>query len=251
MQKVGGHFIWHDLNTTDVSGAQRFYGEVTSWKSQPWEDAKQYSLWMNDGAELGGVQREAQLGLPGWLPYVCVYDVDACARQAQKLGGKIIAGPKEMPNVGTWAVIQDPTGGTIGMFEPTQAIPRRATPRIGDFSWHELGTTDYKAAFDFYRQLFGWEKIDEHDMGAMGMYFMFGQGRDAYGGMFNRKEGASAGPAWLSYVRVPDVDAGIATVQRLGGAVTSGPMVVPGGDRVAACRDPQGASFALHQVSSG
>lgn len=38
-------------------------------------------------------------------------------------------------------------------------------PRPGDFSWHELSTSDPAAAFDFYSQLFGWTKAGETDMG--------------------------------------------------------------------------------------
>lgn len=255
MQTAGGHFVWHDLSTTDVDRAQKFYGEVASWKAQPWEDARHYTVWMNGDSAIGGVMpvgKGARMGnMPaGWLPYACVYDVDACARQAVKLGGRIVSGPTEMPNVGAWAIIEDPAGGVIGMFEPTQAIPANGEPKHGEFSWHELATSDYKAAFDFYRQLFNWEKTDEHDMGEMGTYFMFGQKGRPYGGMFNRKEGMPGEAGWLSYVRVPDVDAGAAAVKRLGGQVTVGPMDVPGGDRVAMCRDPQGSAFALHQVAT-
>jgi uncharacterized protein len=199
---------------------------------------------------LTGEERSANLP-PTWLPYVCVYDVDARARQVPKIGGKVLSGPTEMPNVGAWAIVSDPAGGVIGMFEPTQAIPAGGTPRRGEFSWHELGTMDYKAAFDFYRQLFGWEKTDEHAMGEMGTYFMFGQKGRPYGGMFNRKDGMPGATGWLSYIRVNDIEAAAATVKRLGGKVEAGPMEVPGGDRVAMCRDPQGAHFALHQLQSG
>jgi predicted enzyme related to lactoylglutathione lyase len=249
MQTVGGHFIWHDLSTTDVDAAKHFYGEITSWNAQPWEDAKHYDVWLNGDARLGGVSRAGANAPPGWLPYVCVYDVDATARQVPKLGGKVLSGPTEMPNVGAWAVIQDPTGGVVGVYEPTQGIPANGQPRRGDFSWHELGTTDFNAAFDFYRKLFAWEKVAEHDMGEMGTYVEFGQKGRPYGGMFNRKEGMPGERGWLSYVRVADVDAGAEAVKRLGGTVTAGPMDVPGGDRIAMCRDPQGAAFALHQQS--
>ena len=33
----------------------------------------------------------------------------------------------------------------------------------GEFAWHELFTTDHEAAFRFYEELFGWERLGVHD----------------------------------------------------------------------------------------
>jgi predicted enzyme related to lactoylglutathione lyase len=110
-------------------------------------------------------------------------------------------------------------------------------------------TADYKAAFEFYRQLFQWEKVSEFDMGAMGIYFMYGQKGQTYGGMFNRRPEMPP-PNWLSYIRVDDVKNVAQTVQQLNGKVLNGPMEVPGGDWIAQCMDPQGAAFALHTPKS-
>jgi predicted enzyme related to lactoylglutathione lyase len=57
--------------------------------------------------------------------------------------------------------------------------------------------------------------------------------------------------AWVVYVRTDDIDAALARVRSAGGTVLDGPMEVPGGDRVARCRDPQGATFALHELTAG
>ena len=54
-------------------------------------------------------------------------------------------------------------------------------------------------------------------------------------------------PGWLFYFNVEDIDAAIARVKKAGGAVLMGPMPVPGGGRIAKCRDPQGAVFAMIQ----
>jgi predicted enzyme related to lactoylglutathione lyase len=51
-----------------------------------------------------------------------------------------------------------------------------AEPKLGEFSWHELATTDWKAAWTFYETVFGWEKRAEHDMGPMGVYMLLGIG---------------------------------------------------------------------------
>ncbi len=249
-----GSFIWHDLSTTDVDAATAFYPKVLPWTTQPWEDAEHYTLWANDGTPLGGVlplsaARIAAGQTPHWLPFVYVYDVDACARQAVKLGGSVRKPPVEMPNVGCWAVILDPFAAPIGLFEPTQSPPDHpGPPRRGEFSWHELPTDDYRRAFDFYGKLFQWEATGEHDMGADGMYFMFGQKGRPYGGLFNRRPDAPPS-AWVSYARVDDVKKAAETVASSGGQLHRGPMEVPGGDQIAICSDPSKALFALHQTT--
>ena len=116
---------------------------------------------------------------------------------------------------------------------------------IGEFSWHELATDDYKSATNFYRALFKWEKTSDYDMGESGIYSMFGQGGQVYGGVFNRPPEIPA-PNWLCYIRVEDVKRTADKIKQLGGSVMTGPMEVPGGDWIAQCMDPQGATFAIH-----
>jgi uncharacterized protein len=249
-QTAHGRFVWHDLTTPDPAAAISFYTQITSWTTQPWENAKDYTMWALDGVPLGGVSQEEPGTPPGtpphWLPYVDVYDVDACIRQVSSLGGSVRTPPTQVPHVGTWAIIADPFGASIGIFESTDKPPGHdGVPNIGEFSWHELTTTDYKAAAEFYRALFRWEKMSEFDMGEMGVYYIFGQKGQQYGGMFNRTAEMPP-PNWLSYIRVPQVKPVADKAKELGGTVFNGPMEVPGGDWIAQCMDPQGAAFALH-----
>ncbi len=256
MPNSNGRFVWHELSTTDPEGAQRFYTEIIPWGAQPWEEDPDYTLWTNEGSPIGGVtetrsESSSNSAQPTWLPYVCVYDVDDCSRQVKLLGGSIAMGPTETPNVGCWAIVTDPQGARIGLFEPAGAAPGHGgTPHRGEFSWHELATSDYKAAFEFYRALFKWEKTSEFDMGAMGIYHMFGKGGEVFGGMFNRRPEMPP-PHWLSYVRVDDVKLAAEKVKSRGGRLTAEPMEVPGGDWITMCVDPQGAAFALHTPKAG
>jgi predicted enzyme related to lactoylglutathione lyase len=208
-----------------------------------------YTLWMNGDEPVGGLMR-AQGGGSGsggsqWIPYVNIYDVDETVRNVKSWGGSVIVPPREIPSVGCWAVLADPQGAVIGVYEPADNAPSSyKAPKVGEFSWHELITSDYQAAFEFYRKLFPWENTGQHDMGAMGPYFMFGQKGAAYGGMFNGPA-ESPSPMWVSYVLVDDVHAAAAKVADAGGKVVVEPHEVPGGDWIVRCRDAQGATFAL------
>ena len=62
-------------------------------------------------------------------------------------------------------MLADPQGAAFGVYKPSTAMPDKATPSAGEFSWQELGTSDLEAAFEFYRELFGWQAIQRMDMG--------------------------------------------------------------------------------------
>ena len=250
MPNSQGWFVWHELATTDPAAAEKFYTQVAPWKVQASAMSASYRMIEASGVPIGGIvaidpSMADRQGTPHWTPYVYVYDVDASARQVVELGGRVVAGPAEVPSIGCWALVADPHGATIGIYEPDQPghVPAGAGPH-GDFTWHELATSDYKSAFAFYHALLGWEKTSEFDMGPMGVYFMFGQRGRAYGGVYNRS-GNGGPPRWLSYIGVMDVNPAAAAVKQHGGAVLSGPMEVPNGDWIAMARDPQGGAFAV------
>ena len=155
-------------------------------------------------------------------------------------------GEMAVPEVGRFAVIADPQGGVIAVIEPEgDAAGHDGPPELGEFSWHELATTDADAAWAFYAEVFGWEATARMDMGDMGFYQTFGRGKHPLGGIMNGPPGMPA-PGWLIYVRVPDVHAAVETVKASGGRILNGPIEVPGGDVIAQCMDPQGIAFAVH-----
>ena len=244
-----GKFVWFDLSTPDAKGAQDFYGKVAGWGTQKF-DQMDYTMWTANNAPIGGIMPpnvDQKEGVPPhWLAYITVPDVDATVKQAESLGGRTYVPGTDIPTVGRFAVLADPQGAVFSVFKPLTAPGPDADPAIGEFSWHELMTTDYAAAFKFYQALFGWDKQAEHDMGEMGIYLLFARNGRELGGMFNRPPGVQAPPNWLQYIRVDSADAAAERVKASGGQILNGPMEVPGGDRIAQCMDPQGAAFAVH-----
>ena len=245
-------FVWYDLMTTDPEQGMAFYRELTGWETQPWQGPMPYHVWSNRGRPLGGVMelpKDARKGgaPPHWLAYIAVDDVDATVERIRQLGGGVLVPGTEIPNAGKFAVVTDPQGAAFAIYCSVQEHPEAHwPPEVGEFSWHELATTDHAAAFEFYHTLFGWENTETMDMGDAGTYVMYGSGEMSWGGMFTKPAEMPGPPFWLFYIKVDDVEAAVAKVQRLGGQVLNGPMEVPGGDRVAQCCDPQGAAFALH-----
>jgi uncharacterized protein len=256
--KARGRFVWYDLMTADPDGATAFYGKVAGWGTTQWDGAGQgqaYTMWTVGQTPIGGVmtlpEEARKMGAPPhWLAYIGTPDLDSAIQQAEALGAKVMVSPMNVPTVGRFAVLADPQGAIIAMFTAESDAPGHdGPPAISEFSWHELATTEPAGAFSFYHELFGWQKTGEMDMGADGMYTMYGRTEMPLGGIFRKPAEMPGGPAWLYYVRVPDVNAAIETIKANGGQLLHGPMEVPGGDWIAQCMDPQGAMFAVHQVN--
>jgi predicted enzyme related to lactoylglutathione lyase len=253
-----GHFVWYELMTTDTDGAKAFYQDVVDWTTQPFDASPEpYSIWMNGAEPRGGLMElpaEARkMGAPPcWVAYVSTPDTDATVEKAKRLGANVVHGPMSIPTVGRMCMLTDPQGAMFAVYTPEEHTPGGDWPRNpGDFSWHELLTTDAVAAFAFYSDLFGWEKTSEFDMGPMGIYQLYGLDGDEYGGMFNKSDDMPGPPNWLLYAMVPDIDSAVERVKKNGGQILNGPMEVPGGDMVVQCMDPQGGAFALHAKAAG
>ena len=247
-----GRPLWYELMTTDMKAAEAFYRTVLGWKTKPFDGAGQpYTMFDRGGdVNVGGVMtRPSEVKAPPfWAMYVGVPDIKEAAAKITRLGGHAHTEVIDIPKVGQMQLMMDPQGAAFYIFEPASADQRPETaPEIGEASWHELMTTDAPAAMTFYKQVFGWQPSETMDMGPAGKYQMFNRPHGMIGGIMNKPpEMANVPPNWLIYFRVPDVDAAVERVKANGGRIVSGPMEVPGGDKVATAVDPQGATFGLH-----
>lgn len=247
-----GRFVWHEHLTKDPKAAVDFYTSVIGWKTQPFGDGGDYTMWVGSQGPLGGTMKlpdEAEkMGTPPqWMGHVQVDDVDATAKRASTLGGKVYKAPSDIPAVGRFAVIGDPQGATISIFKPNGSMTLHDDTKEGEFCWNELVTSDQKAAFAFYSELFGWKRMSEMDMGNMGTYVIFGVNEKQLGGIMKQPKGMPMPPMWIYYAETSDLESAIGRARGKGATVMNGPMEVPGG-RIAQLMDPQGAMFALHEA---
>jgi uncharacterized protein len=246
-----GKFVWYEHLTKDPKAAIEFYGDVVGWQTRPFAEGNPYVMWVGGQGPLGGVMELPVEGVamgapPHWMAHVQVADVDRTAARIKQLGGQVHKQPEDIPTVGRFAVIADPQGAFLSIFQPAGDMALHDPSQPGEFCWSELLTRDSAAALAFYAQLFGWQILEEMDMGSMGTYRIFGLGSQRLGGMMSVPAGSP--PRWGYYTSVPDLDAALARATRRGAKVMNGPMEVPGGARIAQLVDPQGAAFALHQA---
>jgi uncharacterized protein len=244
VDSVRGKFVWHELMTPDPKAAAAFYGKVVGWQPQPYERDPNYTLLNYGGRPMGGILGHEAPRL--WLTYIATPNVDSTAREAVQLGGTVVKPAADIPEIGRFAILTDPQGAMFVAFTPKQSPGGDNKPGLGDFSWHELMTTDWSSAWNFYQKLFGWQKTESMEMGPGSTYQMFGTGGGSVGGMFNKPAQMQGPPQWLPYAVVKDSKATAKTIATAGGKVINGPMEVPGGDWITQGIDPQGVMFAVH-----
>ena len=116
-----GTRIWNELLTNDPAAATAFYSEVLGVSSEKMPGPMDYTiLKVGEIGASGVMQISPEMGPipPNWSVYFMVDDVDASADESRSLGGSVAAGPQDIPEIGRFAVIQDPQGAAFGLFKP-------------------------------------------------------------------------------------------------------------------------------------
>lgn len=248
-----GRPTWIDLFTSDADGAAAFYRALFGWNTVDQGEAfGHYSMIDKDGTFVGGLMG-AQPGQPGgpttWTVYLEVDDIADATARARAAGAQVMVEPMEVPDTGWMAVVIDPSGAAVGLWQATQFPGFELPLTAGTPVWFELMSTDFDAALPFYRDVLGW---DISWMGPEGgedgfRYVTNGRDEKAACGLCDAKGMIGDSPSfWRIYFGVENCDAAAAKVTELGGTVTDGPTDSPFG-RFATCADPQGATFQINQ----
>lgn len=119
-----GTIGWMDLTIANAEKVKDFYTKVAGWKAQPLSMGQYDDYVMNTPeteTSIAGIchARGVNAELPAqWLIYITVADIEDSITSCKKLGGKIVAGPKNYAEMGTYCVIQDPAGAVCALFQP-------------------------------------------------------------------------------------------------------------------------------------
>ena len=246
-----GTFCWADLGTPDAAAATRFYTGLFGWKYEdmPMGEGVSYTMFEVAGNWVAALyqqesQQQAQGIPPHWLSYVSVESADRMAERGRGLGGTVLMDPFDVFEVGRMAIIQDPTGAVVALWEPRTHPGAGIIGEPNSLCWNELNTGDPDRAAAFYTGLLGWQ-TEKQPMGDF-VYTYFKQGDRMNGGMMPiTPEMGPIPPHWAVYFAVDDCDAKAARATSLGGKVLVPPTDVPGVGRFSLLQDPQGAAFAI------
>jgi uncharacterized protein len=111
--------VHFEITGREASRLQGFYRELFGWSVNA-DNPNNYGQvdTGTDDREIGGGIGAAQEGGPGWVTiYVEVPDLEATLRQAERLGGRRLAGPMEVPGGPKLALFADPEGHPIGLVD--------------------------------------------------------------------------------------------------------------------------------------
>jgi uncharacterized protein len=246
-----GTFCWPELATIDAEGAKKLYGALFGWtfEDQPAAAGMTYTIARLAGKDVAALyvleaaQRERGVP-PHWNSYAAVASADETAMRATILGGTIVTEPFDVGASGRMAIVKDPQGATLCLWEARTHSGAQIVGEIGSLCWTELATTDPDAAGHFYASLFGWA-LKKQETGAHAYTELWKGPRPAGGMMAIEKEWGPMPPAWGVYFRVADCDATVAKAKTLGARVLAGPDDIPRVGRYAFLADCEGATFAV------
>ena len=113
---------WNELVTDDLDKAKDFYTKAFGLDYEVFPGGGDYTLLKVEGKVVGGMRHkgdETPKEVPNhWNTIFAVADTDATVATAEKLGGKVVMPPEDMPGVGRFAAVADPQGATFGVMTP-------------------------------------------------------------------------------------------------------------------------------------
>jgi len=241
---VHGDFSWVDLCTEEPDKAKEFYSALFGLTFHDELEGSQvvYTLGLKGEKPVLGLlekpQQMCEMGIPNvWETYISVDNADEALAMVGPAGGTPMGPVMEPSGAGRMAVVADPTGAVVMLWEALGQDGAALKSEHGTLCWNQLLTSDVDKALAFYSEVLGWTPIPLDMEGSMGI-------------SHNGEMIGSAGPLpmegipphWAVYFAVDDCDATAAQCGELGGQVIVPPMDTPPG-RMAQLMDDTGAMF--------
>ena len=118
-----GDASWHELMTTNIEAAMKFYQDVFGWQPDQAMDMGEMGKYQifkrpQGHGQIGGIMNKPpQMANvpPNWQIYFRGPDVDAAAERIKAAGGKILNGPMDVPDGDRILNALDPQGAAFGL----------------------------------------------------------------------------------------------------------------------------------------
>jgi predicted enzyme related to lactoylglutathione lyase len=253
---------WVDTWQPDAAAAVAFYTELFGWEAEntmpPGSPGQHFMCRLRgrDVAAVGSKPEASPAPGPAWGTYVWVDSADDAVTKAIDAGGGVVMKPFDSLDSGRMAVISDPAGAVIGIWQPGVHTGAQLVNEPGAWAMSLLNTREPAGATAFYGAVFGWN-VEAFDMGGSQIALWRLPGyeggqpeqpvpRDVVGVMVPSDQGPAH---WSVDFRVHDADAAAAKAAELGGSVVVPPYDTPG-FRQAVLADPHGAVFSVSQLTA-
>jgi predicted enzyme related to lactoylglutathione lyase len=242
-----GKFVWFEYVSGDAKKAQGFYGEVFGWRVQdvPMGPTPYQMIAVGDKTVGGYAPAPDAKVPPHWLSHLHVENTEKSVADVKRAGGAVQLAPTKIGDYGAMAIVTDPLGGALSLWQSNKPDETGDTPADGHFVWNELWTKDPDKSVAFYKTIAGYG-VDTKDMGPMGTYHLFTVGGVPIAGAM-KSSMPNVPQMWLPYVQVASADKTIERAKKLGAEIVVPPTDVPEVGRFAIFKDTLGAVLGIIQ----
>jgi predicted enzyme related to lactoylglutathione lyase len=266
---IPGVPCWVDTSQPDPEKAAEFYGGLFGWEfedAMPEGSDAKYFVARIGGKSVGAVgsipEGAPQMAL--WNTYIWVDSADDSAAKAKDAGGKVLMEPFDVPDAGRMAVIADPEGAVLMVWEAKESKGAELVNEHGSLNFNGLNTRDVAGAKKFYGELFGWTTLELGPGVEMWTLPGYGDHLEATSPGVREAVESAGGPTgfedvvasilpipddqpdtpphWNVTFATDDADESAKKAEELGGKVVVPPMDAPW-VRMTVLTDPQGAMF--------
>jgi len=248
---LAGDFCWVDIIARDLKSQGDFYCKLFGWEmvKQPTDDGSTYAMFQLNGKNVAGAgemsDQMRKSGVPTvWNTYVNVVNLEETLAKVTEAGGQIALQPMDIMDVGRMAIIVDPTGGTLSLWQAKSHPGCELRLDSGTLCWNELASTDAVKAKEFYEKVFDWTFAQSPHAEGHTYFEILNEGEDQGGIMQMDETWGNIPTHWSAYFSVDDVKASAEKLESLGGKVIVPPFDTPVGPISVVC-DSQGAKFSL------
>ena len=245
---TGGFPSWIDLLTTSIEASRKFYKSVFNWDST--EPIEQFGGYFNflfaGGMIAGGVSAPPSnpSSANTWTVYLGVEDAAATVAKVEANGGVVYHNVTDVSTLGKMAVVGDPSGAVIGIWQPGSHKGFSVFDEAGAPGYFELHTNDFSKAIPFYEEVFGISMnvvgdTDDFRYNTAGI-----EGSTAMGFFDSSRSSDGQDSKWYWYARVADCDETAEKVKSSGGSMVMEPTPTPYG-KMAVVKDSTGSIFRI------
>lgn len=220
---------WLDLHVPDVAAAKDYYGRVFGWT---YTENELGTMCLLRGQPVAGIRR----GEGGWRVHLATDDCDATAKAVVAAGGTVVEEPHDVGDLGRAALLVDPTGATVGLWQGRVFAGCRLVNEPDTLVRNDLITGSPAAARAFYPAVFGFTLDGNPTLPELDFTFLRRPDGHEVGGIM----GLPGSPSWWNTTfEVADTDD---TLAKAGSNVT--PDDTPYG-KSATLKDPFGVEYSI------
>ena len=115
-----GTFCWSEQMSPDPAKAAKHYQALFGYAVEEKDMGPMgtYRVMKRGDRMTCGIMKNPKDGVPSsWLHYIAVADVDASTRNAKEIGAQVFMEPMDIPKIGRFSVLADPTGSVVALFK--------------------------------------------------------------------------------------------------------------------------------------